>query len=57
MAPTISLMGPLLVFTYVVAAIGFYRHIFKSAPVMEESTFDCQVIELFPQQEEIRRAA
>jgi hypothetical protein len=49
-------MVPFLFFGYVAAAMGFYRYIYHTAPIMEEDSAPCKVYELFPA-EEIRRAA
>ena len=58
MAPTddLGIMVPFLLFSYVAGAMGFYRYIYHTAPIMEEESTGCKVYELFPA-EEIRRAA
>jgi hypothetical protein len=41
-------MVPLFMFSYLAAAVCFYRHIYKTAPIMEEEAAGCTVFELFP---------
>ena len=45
-----------LVFSYVSGAVGFYRHIYKTAPIIEEADHACKIYELF-NTDEIRHAA
>jgi len=52
----LGMMVPILITSYIAAAVCFYRHIYRTAPIMEEVVQDCKIYELFPAQE-VKKAA